>query len=796
MIWQGIIKGSQGFFIGTKNTSYLLQVTKFGHLEHIYYGPGLQKAYFSQALYEEQAELEALFTSMAHKNTVQTGCSVNYSKSSDTYSLEHMCLEWSGVGSGDYRNSPLEMKMPNGSFVHDFIYQDYEIRKGTVTLEDLPSAYADEDSATSLLLHLMDETNGTKLTLIYTAFEQTDVITRRVVIENTREETLVLRRALSMSLDIPNRDYSITTFDGGWIKEAHKHQREVSHGTFVNSSTTGSSSNKHNPGILLSEKTATEDRGYVYGFNLVYSGNHYSAVELSADQLVRIQMGINGHCFEWELKKNQCFSTPEVAMSFSEDGFNGLSHHFHDFISEHIVRGDWKKKERPVKVNNWEAFFFDFTESKLLSLAKKAKDVGVELFVLDDGWFGERNSDKAGLGDYQVNRKKLPSGLDGFAKKIEDMGMLFGLWFEPEMINEDSNLYREHPEYAVVIPGKPPTLGRNQMVLNLCKKEVQDYIIEQVGRILDHAKISYVKWDMNRHMSDIFSETLVNQGEFYHRYMLGLYRVLGEIFYTRPHILLESCSSGGNRFDLGMLCFSPQIWTSDDTDPIERLKIQSGLSYLYPPSTMGAHVSSAPHQQTIRETTLATRFNVASFGCLGYELDLKTLSPVEKKEVKEQIIFYKKYRKTFQFGEFSRIENIKTNKVQWQVKEKDSSLLITGFYQTLSEASEGFDLLRVEGLPSEEKYQVVTKPQSIYIKKFGGLVKHMLPIHVKSDGLILRTANRLYCLEEGVEHYLTSGAALKHGILLENQFLGTGYQKEVRLLGDFGSNIYVIERVQ
>lgn len=795
MIWQGEVKDLQGFWIGTKNTSYLFRVTKFGHLEHIYYGPSLQQSYFGVAFMEQSENIAALFDALAHKNTVQTGCTVDYDKSNNTYALEHLCLEWSGTGRGDFRSSPLEMKMPDGSFIHDFVFQSFEIQEGTVELPELPSAYAEDHMATSLILHLLDESNQTELTLIYTAFEQTDVITRRAVIKNNRDEKLVLRRALSMCMDIPNRDYQITTFDGGWIKEAHKHQRPVSPGIFVNASTTGGSSNKHNPGILLSEKDATEDTGFVYGFNLVYSGNHFSSVELSADQLVRIQMGIHGHCFEWELHKEECFYTPEVAMTFSDKGFNGLSHHFHDFIQEHIVRGDWKKKERPVKVNNWEAFFFDFSESKLLGLAKKAKDVGVELFVLDDGWFGDRNSDRAGLGDYRVNRKKLPSGLDGFSKKIDEMGLLFGLWFEPEMINEDSDLYRNHPEYAVILPGKTPTLGRNQMVLNLCKKEVQDYIIEQVGQVLDSAKISYVKWDMNRHMSEVFSDTLQNQGEFYHRYMLGLYRVLREIFYTRPHILLESCASGGNRFDLGMLCFSPQIWTSDDTDPIERIKIQTGISYLYPPSTMGAHVSSAPHQQTIRETTLATRFNVAAFGCLGYELDLRSLSPVEKKEVKAQIEFYKKHRKTLQFGQFSRVETKKTNKVQWQVMEKDQSLLLTGFYQTLSEASEGFDMLCIKGLSPEDQYRVETKPQSVFIKKFGGLVKHMLPIHVSPDGFLLRTANRVYCLEEGVEHYQASGVALEHGILLENQFLGTGYQKEVRLLGDYGSNLYVIERI-
>ena len=614
------------FWLNTKSTSYIFEITKFNHLEHIYYGPRLN----------EEQPVEALRV----KRSAVLGCCVNYDTTDDKYCLDTICLEWSGIGRGDYRYSPMELKMPDGSFIHDFIYKSHEIVKGCLKAETLPTAYGEESDCTTLIISLEDESNQVELKLFYTVYEATDVITRRTVLINHNAKKTVIRRALSMMVDLPNKNYRMTTFNGGWIKETHRSDRMVSSGMHVNASTTGNSSNRHNPGFLLSEKNATEENGWVFGFNLIYSGNHFGAVELSNTDIARVEIGINSHCFEWELDLEERFETPEAVMTFSDKGFNGASHHMHNFINEHIVRGDWKGKERPVLLNNWEAHFFDFNESKLLNLAGRAKKIGVEMFVLDDGWFGARNNDKAGLGDYSINKKKLSGGMSAFADKIRGLGLEFGLWFEPEMVNENSDLFRAHKDYAVTIPGKKSTLGRNQLVLNLCKSEVQDYIVESVTKILDEAKVSYVKWDMNRHMSEVFSDTLSNQGEFFHRYIIGLYSVLGRIFGPRPHILLESCASGGNRFDLGMLCYSPQIWASDDTDPIERLEIQGGLSYLYPPSTWGAHVSSAPHQQTLRETPLSTRFNVAAFGCLGYELDLKYLSSVELKEVQEQIAFY------------------------------------------------------------------------------------------------------------------------------------------------------------
>lgn len=773
-----MIEEKDGLFrLTTRETSYWFRVTRFGHIEHIHYG---------ERLAEQNPE------GLLQKRTALPGSSVVYDAASPNDCLDNICLEWSGIGRGDYRHSPSELKMPDGSFTCDFVYRSFRTLRGAVPMDTLPSAYASD--CDTLELTLEDASNHVELKLYYTVFEQTDVVTRRAVLINHNEKPLVMRRLMSMMVDLPNRGFRFISFDGGWIKEAHKHERAVEYGLYVNESTTGASSNRHNPGFLLAEANACETHGRVYGFNLVYSGNHYGAVELCAQDIVRVQLGISPHCFEWTLGTNERFETPEAVMTFSGNGFNGMSAHFHDFVNRHIVRGDWREKERPVLINNWEAHFFRFNRRKLLSLARRARRLGIELFVLDDGWFGHRDSDTCSLGDYTVNRRKLPGGLPRFAKNIRRLGMAFGLWFEPEMISEDSELYRAHPEYAVRVPGKKPTLGRHQLVLDLCNPVVRDHIVENVSRILDESRIAYVKWDMNRHISDEFSPLLQNQGEFFHRYVLGLYDVLARIFRPRPHILLESCSSGGNRFDLGMLCFSPQIWASDNTDPIERLKIQGGLSYLYPLSTMGAHVSEAPHQQTLRQTPLNTRFNVSCFGCLGYELDLKTLTPAEKKDIKQQIAFYKAHRTTFQFGRFSRMSAHKPNKVHWQCAAADRKEAVAGFFQTQSAASEGLDFLPLTGFDPQAKYTVRTRAQSLYIRQFGGLVKHIMPFALNPNGFILRTINAFYRLPDCTESYECRGDMLTTGLRLNSQFIGSPYNPQIRLLGDFGSNLYVITK--
>lgn len=767
------------FRLTTGNTSYWFRVTKFGHLEHIHYG---------ERLATQDPEPLAL------KRTAMYGSSVLYDESDLTYCLDTMALEWSGIGRGDYRHSPAELKMPDSSFTCDFIYRSYRVLPGFVPMEALPTSYGDESECDTLEITLEDESNSVQLLLYYTVYAQTDVITRRAVLVNNNEKPLVIRRLMSLMVDLPNLGFELVTFDGGWIREAHKHTRPVQYGMYVNESTTGASSNRHNPGFLLAEAGAVEAHGRVYGFNLVYSGNHYGATELSAQDVLRVQLGISPHCFEWTLNQGERFETPEAVMTFSSSGFGGLSARLHDFVNRQIVRGDWKDKERPVLINNWEAHFFKFNQRKLLRLARRAKRLGVELLVLDDGWFGKRDSDTCSLGDYAVNKRKLPGGMKRFADRVRKTGLGFGLWFEPEMVNPDSDLYRSHPEWALTTPGKKPCLGRNQLVLDLCNPAVRDYIVDNVSRILDEADVSYVKWDMNRHISDAYSPQLQNQGEFFHRYMLGLYDVLARIFRPRPHILFESCSSGGNRFDLGMLCYSPQVWSSDDTDPIERLKIQEGLSHLYPLSAMGAHVSEAPHQQTLRSTPLTTRFNVACFGCLGYEMDLKYLTHAAKKEIKAQIAFYKAHRRTFQYGRFTRLPALRPNQQHWQCMSADGSEAVAGFFQTQGDAAQGYDRLPLTGFDPDGRYTVRTCPQSLFIKRFGGLVKHIMPIELNPDGFVLRTAGRFYALTDCVETYECRGDMLNAGLRLANQFIGSHYNDRTRLLGDFGSNLYVITK--
>ncbi len=769
------------FSLETDHTGYIFRITEHGHLEHVHYGARVPAG-----------EIEPLLT----KRVIAQGSSVLYDTAPDSaYSLDNILLEWSGVGCGDYRQTPIEVRLGDGTYRTDFVYASHEVLPGCVSMETLPSAYDDEKNAETLCVTMLDLAAKLKLLLYYTVFSNTDVISRRAVLVNDGDRPVSIRRIMSMQMDIENEGFSLVTFDGAWIKETHRHDRKLQYGQFVNSSVTGASSNRHNPGFLLYADGATESHGRVYGFNLVYSGNHFGLAELSPFDLVRVQLGINPYCFDWTLEAGKAFETPEAVMTFSSSGFNGMSAHFHDFINAHIVRGDWKGKERPVLINNWEACFFRFTRSKLLRLARQARRLGVELFVLDDGWFGKRNDDHAGLGDYAVNTKKLPRGMRSFADEIRALGMRFGLWFEPEMVNPDSDLFRAHPEYAVTTPGREPLLGRNQLVLDLCNPAVRDYIVENVSHVLDDAKIDYVKWDMNRHISDAVSPVLKNQGEFYHRYIMGLYDILERIFRPRPQILLESCSSGGNRFDLGMLCYSPQVWSSDDTDALERLKIQAGLSYLYPLSAMGAHVSASPNQQTLRMTQISTRFNVASFGCLGYELDLKHITRLERKEVREQISYYKAHRNTLQFGRFYRNAALKENKVYWQAVSKDRSQSVAGAYQTLGEAAEGNDILPLTGLDETARYRIQTKAQRVLIRRFGGLVNHLLPFSIDPNGLLFRAIDRVYAMHDCVETYTASGKTLMQGVHLNNQFIGTGYNSSVRVFGDAGSNLYAIERL-
>jgi alpha-galactosidase len=761
------------FRLETKSTTYAFRISEGGHPEHLYYGRRL---------------VDTDFEALRLKNTIDLGSTVK--AEGDGFYLERNLLEYSGIGRGDYRHSPIELLMPDGTFVCDFAYDSHEILDSAYETATLPTAYGE---AQTLKLVLKDKKFADiKLILNYVVFEECNVICRNVELVNENENPLYIRKLMSFMMDLAEANYEMLTLDGDWGKEAHEHRRYLECGTLVNESTVGASSNKHNPAFALLERGADESRGKCYGFNLIYSGNHFSAVERSTFDTARVMSGINPHCFLWKLSRGENFVTPQAVMTYSHEGTNGMMANMHAFVNEHIVRGEHKNADRPIVLNNWEATFFNFNRSKILALARSAKKLGIEMFVLDDGWFGKRNNDFAGLGDWVENRKKLPGGIKYIANAVNKMGMKFGLWFEPECVNPDSDLYRAHPDWAISIEGRTITLGRNQMVLDLTRKEVRDYIVDSVDKVLCNANIEYVKWDYNRHISDMYSSSLKQQGEFFHRYIMGLYEVLGRVFREKhPNILFESCSSGGNRFDLGMLCYSPQIWTSDNTDPIERLDIQGGIYNFYPQSTVSAHVSMAPHAQTLRDTPIQTRFNVAAFGVLGYELDFRELTHAERQQVKEQIAFYKAHRRTFQYGQLKKVKNKRSDEITWQISSNDETM--AAIYQKYKTACPGRDRLNVTGLEPDTIYSVESRDQHLRISRFGGLIKHIVPVQLRGDGFILRTVNKYFAMKDGKENYVASGAALLEGINLAMQYEGSGYDPGLRILGDFGSSLYVIK---
>ncbi len=767
-----ITENNKIFRLDTKSTTYAFRINE-GYLEHLYYG---------------RRVIDSDFEAMALKNTIDLGSTVKQEGSK--FFLERNLLEYSGIGRGDYRHSPIELLMPDGTFVCDFVYESHRIYDNAYETESLPTAYGE---AQTLELTLADKKfTGLKFKINYVVFADCDVICRNVELINEAEGPVYIRKLMSLMLDLAEANYDMLTLDGDWGKEAHEHRRFLESGILVNESTVGASSNKHNPAFALVEQGADEERGKVYGFNLIYSGNHYSAVERSTFDTARVMTGINPHCFLWKLGTGDKFVTPEALMTYSHTGLNTMMANMHSFVNNHIVRGEHKNADRPIVLNNWEATFFNFNRRKILALARSAKKLGIEMFVLDDGWFGKRNSDLAGLGDWVENRKKLPGGIKSIANAVNRMGMKFGLWFEPECVNPDSDLYRSHPDWAVKIEGRSLTLGRNQLVLDLTRKEVREYIIDSVDKVLSNANIEYVKWDYNRHISDMYSQALAQQGEFFHRYILGLYEILDTVFMKKhPKLLFESCSSGGNRFDLGMLCYSPQIWTSDNTDPIERLDIQGGIYNFYPQSTVSAHVSMAPHAQTLRDTPLSTRFNVAAFGVLGYELDFGELTNAERKRVKKQIAFYKSHRRTFQYGRLRKVKLKNTDEISWQIEANGE--IMAAIYQKYKDSCPGRDRLNVPYLDEEKIYTVESNEQYLRIARFGGLIKHITPIYLKPDGFILRTVNKYYAMKDGSESYTASGAALAEGINLAMQYEGSGYDPNLRILGDFGSSLYIIK---
>lgn len=628
----------------------------------------------------------------------------------EMFSLENTRQEYPSFGTTDPRTPAYEITFSNGSRICHFEYETHNIYAGKKPLNGLPATYVEEDSqADSLEIFLTDPLTNLKLVLNYTIYADYPVITRSVKFVNDGNEKVVLDRALSLNLDLPDTNYEWMQFSGAWARERIPVTKKLDCGITSIESKRGHSSANHNPFVIIKRPATTEHAGEAIGFSFVYSGNFIALAEGDTYGALRFMMGINPTGFSWELSCGEEFQTPEVVMVYSHKGLNNLSQTYHKLFRKFLSRGEWKEKDRPILLNNWEATGMTFDEESILKIASKGKEAGVELFVLDDGWFGARDDDHAGLGDWYVNTKKLPNGIKGLAEKINAMGLKFGLWFEPEMVNADSDLYRAHPDWVLSVPGRDKSLGRHQMVLDFSKPEVVDNIYHQMYDILSDANIEYVKWDMNRSISECFSQNMPanEQGKVYHKYILGVYSLYERLTSDFPHILFESCASGGARFDAGLLYYAPQTWCSDDTDGFERMRIQYGTSYGYPISSIGAHVSETPNQQTGRSVSLETRANVACFGTFGYELDLNHMSVEEFELVKEQIVFMKEKRHLIQNGSFYRISSPdESNYVSWMVVSEDKSEALIFYSKIMARANDGAKRLYLHGLEENTKYKI------------------------------------------------------------------------------------------
>lgn len=640
-----------------------------------------------------------------------------------SFSLGNVKQEYPAYGTTDQRRPALDIKQPNGSRITDFKYVSHKIYAGKRKLTGLPATYVeDENEATTLEINLYDELIQVTLCLQYTIFENSAAIARSVKFSNNSDQKYQLKTALSLNLDLPDANYEWLQFSGAWGRERHLHKTPLRPGIQAINSARGASSHMQNPFVILKRPFTTEEQGEALGVSFVYSGNFLAQAEVDEYSVTRLQIGIDPFQFSWCLKPNETFQTPEAILAYTSEGLNQLSQTFQKLYTTRLARGYWRDKERPILINNWEATYFDFTEEKLLSIAKKAKELGIELFVLDDGWFGERTKETAGLGDWYVNRNRLKNGISGLSRKIHDLGMMFGLWFEPEMVNKDSDLYRKHPDYIIETPKRHASHGRKQYVLDFSRKEVVDNIYEQLVKILDEGEIDYIKWDMNRNITECYSIAYPpeQQGEIMHRYILGVYDLYERLIERYPKILFESCASGGGRFDAGMLYYAPQAWTSDDSDAIERLKIQYGTSFGYPQSMMGAHVSASPNEQLGRNTPLKIRGDVAFFGAFGYELDLDKLSSTELASIKKQIELMKKYRSIFQYGTFYRLKSpFEGNIVSWMVVSEDKSQAIVGYYKILNDVNCEYRRLCLPGLDADTLYNVQEELGS-YLGDFTG----------------------------------------------------------------------------
>ncbi|MDR0999999.1 MAG: alpha-galactosidase [Clostridiales bacterium] len=681
---------SQTFVLKAANFDYRVKVIN-GYLAHEYSGKAVPD--------EDMAYRFA--PNFAYSPADDSGDKLHF--------LNNLPLEYPCAGIGDFREPSLHILNKNGMTSNDLRYESHRIYAGKPKLKNLPATFANDDEADTVEIVLVDKPSGIEATLLYTAFKNLPVISRSARVKNIGEDSVTLLRALSLCLDIENTRLDMITLSGMWARECEVQRQPLKRGKHSVGSIMGKSSAEFNPFLAIVDRDATEETGEVFGFSFVYSGNWIGQAEVNHMDRARVVMGINPYDFAWKLDPGEAFQTPEVILNYSCEGIGKMSRQFHDLYRNHLIPKRWALTKRPVQLNNWEGTYFDFTMEKLLSIARVAAEVGVEMFVLDDGWFGKRDNDKSGLGDWFVNETKLLGGIKHLADEINAMGLKFGLWFEPEMVNPDSDLYRAHPDWCIHVPERIHSQSRNQLVLDFSRGDVRKHIYGMIKDVLSSANIEYVKWDMNRTLSEVGSAAAASgrQRETWHRFVLGVYEMMERLTSDFPELLLENCSSGGGRFDPGMLFYSPQIWASDDSDAIERVKIQHGHSLVYPVSTLGSHVSAVPNHQVGRVTPLKTRGHVALMGAFGYELDASQFTNEEKEQVRAQIEEYHRYCHLPRTGDLYRLGNpFEEMYDAWVFVSKDKNEAILQYIQILARPSCAPRIIKLKGLDPDKTYKI------------------------------------------------------------------------------------------
>ena len=675
------------FTLTTAYTTYQMQADAQGYLLHLYYGA------------RTAGEMDYLL------NYGDRGFSGNpNSAGSDrTYSLDALPQEYPSLGTGDFRNYALNIENADGSQCCNPVYITHEIAAGKYTLKGLPFVRAEENEAETLKIILEDPVTKVELHLLYGVLEKEDIITRSVIIKNAGKAPVTVKKAQSACLDFLHGDYDLIKFHGRHAMERNMERMPVSHESIRIGSRRGTSSHQYNPGVILAGKNTNEDSGSCYGMLFVYSGNFLVEAEKDQYDQTRIQMGLTDELFAYPLEAGAEFIAPEVILSYTNKGLSRLSKQYHHCIMNHICQGKYVHANRPVLINSWEAAYFDFTGDTIVELAKEAKALGIDMVVMDDGWFGKRNDDNSSLGDWYVNEEKLGGTLTKLIERVNAEGVKFGIWIEPEMVSEDSDLYREHPDWAITIPGRKPVRSRNQLVLDFSRKEVRDEIFKRICAVLDQGNVEYIKWDMNRSLADIYAPNVT------YDYVLGVYDFLEKLTNRYPDILIEGCSGGGGRFDAGMLYYTPQIWCSDNTDAINRTRIQYGTSFFYPVAAMGSHVSAVPNHQTGRVTSMHTRGVAAMSGTFGYELNPALLNAKEKAEIRAQLAQYREYQELIREGDYYRLSNpFQDNFAAWMVVSDDRSKALVSVIRLTAEANPPAAYVTLKGMEEDAFYREKT----------------------------------------------------------------------------------------